>query len=252
MNVTSRSEAWRLVIAVSIASLLLSLLFTYLFSPVGLTTEALVPAILVPLLVAPSVSYVVANMMLRLNALNRRLEFLVQFDAMTGLLNRASFFNRFENLQYSGSILICDLDHFKTINDTHGHRAGDAVLRQIADILQKQTGTKGIAARFGGEEFVVFHPGPPAEAVLRCAEPIRSAVASHETLFENKRIRCTISVGVSAIGAHTTLDSALEAADKALYEAKKAGRNRVVETETTDRLSPGPEHTTPETAPRAP
>lgn len=233
MKVTSRFEAWRLVVLVSIASLFLSLLFTYLLSPLGLTKEALVPATIVPLVVAPSVSYVVANMMLRLNALNQRLEYLVQFDPMTGLLNRASFFDRFEVSRHTGSILICDLDHFKTINDTYGHRAGDAVLRQIADILQKQAGPDGIAARFGGEEFVVFHPAKPAEAARGCAEAIRSAVAAHVTVFEDKRIHCTISIGLSALDPQTRLDDALEASDRALYQAKKSGRNKVVQAEGT-------------------
>ncbi|WP_420334162.1 GGDEF domain-containing protein [Roseibium sp.] len=250
MKVTSRSDARRLILVVSVVSLFLSLLFTYLFSPPGLTKEALIPATIVPLIVAPCASYFVANMMLRMHALNQRLEYLVQFDAMTGLLNRASFFDRFENREHSGSVLICDLDHFKAINDTHGHRAGDAVLRQIADILQKQAPAEGVAARFGGEEFVLFLPLYSAKTALDCAEAIRSAVAVNVTEFEGNLIRCTISIGLCAAEPQTPLDDAIEASDKALYLAKNSGRNRVVEAEnaeSNDRPNADLEHEMTET-----
>jgi diguanylate cyclase (GGDEF)-like protein len=123
-----------------------------------------------------------------------------------------------------------DLDHFKRVNDTHGHLVGDAVLREVADTLCDQVREVDAVGRFGGEEFVVLLPGAALPDALRVAERIRSAIADL-TVAEGSAAVSTLSasIGVSVHPvAGAVLDQVLMAADNALYEAKRGGRNRVV------------------------
>jgi diguanylate cyclase (GGDEF)-like protein len=166
-------------------------------------------------------------------------------DALTGVANRRAFDRQFEHdlevARCTGqpcSLLLFDLDHFKQINDTHGHRAGDEVLRQFAAQLQdcvkllraqdRMLGVKPFVARFGGEEFVLLLPGLGLPTGRRLAELIRAGISSRPIEFEDAQINVTTSVGLAAFPEHgATPDQLLAAADGALYHAKDAGRNRL-------------------------
>jgi diguanylate cyclase (GGDEF)-like protein len=122
-----------------------------------------------------------------------------------------------------------DIDHFKTINDRHGHLAGDAVLMQLAQIFREALRSIDIAGRYGGEEFLVILGQTGIRKAVMTAERIRSAVEQHEFIHQNLRLHVTISAGVAEITpADDSEKSLIGRADHALYKAKGAGRNRVV------------------------
>jgi diguanylate cyclase (GGDEF)-like protein len=130
-------------------------------------------------------------------------------------------------------ILVADLDHFKRVNDHYGHPAGDAVLRHFAALLKAQLRDSDIAARLGGEEFIVLLPGTGPSGAAAVAEKIRQVTESAPVVFEGQRIEITVSIGVSSLQAHRacTIEALYGQADQALYSAKTTGRNRVMHVE---------------------
>ena len=130
------------------------------------------------------------------------------------------------------SVLITDIDHFKRVNDDFGHLTGDDCLRCVAATLQQCAGDSAIVSRFGGEEFVVLMPGADELSARRTAETIRQRVAAQVISLDGGRdLRLTVSIGAATAlgGAVITADTLLRRADDALYEAKRGGRNRVVQ-----------------------
>ncbi len=122
-----------------------------------------------------------------------------------------------------------DIDHFKQVNDIHGHAKGDEVIVRLAEILRQASRGEDVIARFGGEEFVVFLPGANLSEARQCAERIRTTCEKLEFRATGDEVlHVTLSAGVAEIGIpNESLESALARADRALYEAKNAGRNRV-------------------------
>jgi diguanylate cyclase (GGDEF)-like protein len=165
------------------------------------------------------------------------LEKLSRIDGLTGLHRRQVFNERLnEEIRRTRvfhtvfSVLIADIDHFKSINDTYGHPAGDEVLRRVGKILKESVYETDLVARYGGEEFVILFPQSDPAGVLRKAEMIRTRLAREVFALGWNKIQVTISLGV----AHFPKDGAdatalLETADRALYAAKDRGRNRVVD-----------------------
>ncbi|PAS96265.1 MAG: hypothetical protein CGU28_09515 [Candidatus Dactylopiibacterium carminicum] len=168
--------------------------------------------------------------------LNMRLRHEVQHDPLTGLYNRRMFedvatHERARWLRGGDpfAVLFIDLDHFKWINDGHGHAAGDEVLRTIASLLRRQLREADVIARFGGEEFCVLMPGQSAQNAAEIAERLCHAVADLCIQRQGQSIRLSVSIGVALPqGSVETLESVLARADQALYAAKQGGRNRVV------------------------
>jgi len=166
----------------------------------------------------------------------RRLEHLSHHDGLTGLLNRRaveSMLDReVQRLQRFGqpfTLLLIDIDHFKRINDRLGHAAGDAVLAAVAAALKEEARELDRVARFGGEEFCVVLPHTDREGALHAAERLRSAVERLRVPWGDDLVTVTISTGLAcADEQNETLSMLLKRADMALYEAKAAGRNRVV------------------------
>lgn len=152
-------------------------------------------------------------------------------DPLTGLLNRHALQPRFIELSHQARIarqpvcmVLCDVDGFKAVNDRYGHDRGDAVLRDIAYELRKRLRSFELIYRLGGEEFLVILPGIGGAGGLQIAERLRSCIEQAEPTG----IRTTISLGLSAgCGEQVQYESLFKAADEALYEAKRAGRNRV-------------------------
>jgi diguanylate cyclase (GGDEF)-like protein len=158
-------------------------------------------------------------------------------DSLTGLCNRSQFsrfleleLTRLREVQGASALLLIDIDHFKRVNDTYGHPSGDEVLRLVALKLKQNTREGDVAARFGGEEFMVLLSDASLKAAAQRAEQIRAAVG--ELIFPGlpKEAQVTISVGVSLldIAKDDPIGMAYRESDKALYTAKKAGRNCVV------------------------
>jgi two-component system cell cycle response regulator len=128
------------------------------------------------------------------------------------------------------ALLFIDLDHFKNVNDTHGHPAGDFVLSEVSGVLASAIRSEDVLARFGGEEFCVLCRGTDGNGARELADRLRLEIEQRRLVYGGKIIPVTISVGVAALPDPTVLQAAalLAAADKALYQAKRSGRNRVV------------------------
>ena len=169
-----------------------------------------------------------------LHALKQELERQTRTDHLTGIANRRHFFERAEQ-EFSRSrrhgmplsILAIDIDHFKRINDDFGHPVGDAVLQEFAAQCQRTLRQEDLFARTGGEEFCILLPHTGGEAALAIAERIRLQVSEHQVSQEHPRLRITASFGIATMGPGDTEFGALfSRADRALYVAKDAGRNR--------------------------
>jgi diguanylate cyclase (GGDEF)-like protein len=171
--------------------------------------------------------------------LAQRLRELSMVDDLTRLLNRRTVHQRLGEeweraRRYGGSlsILICDLDHFKTVNDTYGHLAGDAVLTSVADVLRLHARSADIIGRYGGEEFLLILPSTDLDSASRAARRLLHAISHHPVpTTEGARLSITTSVGVaslSELSEEATPDALLALADQRLYEAKAAGRNRAI------------------------
>jgi diguanylate cyclase (GGDEF)-like protein len=157
-------------------------------------------------------------------------------DDLTGLYNRRysleylkSEFYRFSRYGAVFSVLIIDLDHFKKVNDTYGHLAGDTLLREIGSVLKAMMRMSDVCGRFGGEEFIIVLPGTGMDAAAALAEKIRARIEALELTAGDSRYSVSCSIGLSqANGADGNYNVVLQRADSALYAAKDRGRNRVV------------------------
>jgi diguanylate cyclase (GGDEF)-like protein len=168
---------------------------------------------------------------------NQQLQHQATTDGLTGLANRAAFDEflaaQFSSAQESGkplSMLLIDVDKFKSVNDTHGHPAGDTVLKAIAKILRSAGRAQDLAARYGGEELVLVLPSTPRMTAAAVAESIRRAISAKPIETEEVALPITVSIGVACFepGLPFTQPAHLiKAADLSVYAAKHAGRNNV-------------------------
>lgn len=159
--------------------------------------------------------------------LSNELQRLVERDRLTNVATRDYFYARMEGASDAfGVSLMVDIDHFKRVNDTHGHMAGDAVIQRVAMALQNMVRPKDIVCRFGGEEFVVFLFGHTVAEAQEVAEDLRRQVAELVIDFEGQPLSVTVSIGGSLSARCADIDAAIAQADAALYRAKESGRNR--------------------------
>jgi len=178
-------------------------------------------------------AYVIAQLRDR----EARLEVLSKTDALTGVTNRRHFMEvvgrelaRAGRYETPISCVMIDLDHFKRVNDEHGHLVGDRVLVAVTDAIGRSVRESDYVARYGGEEFVILLPATDVDGARELAERCRSTVATTQVADRAGPLSVTASMGISSFekGNIGTVDELLSAADQALYEAKKLGRNRVV------------------------
>ncbi|MEE8452768.1 MAG: diguanylate cyclase [Thermoguttaceae bacterium] len=155
-------------------------------------------------------------------------------DALTGLANRRAFDDemtrRLAEFQRHGrgiSVMMMDVDHFKSVNDTHGHQVGDKVLRDLAKILRRTARDTDTVARYGGEEFAAILPGTSKHEAAEGAERFRQAIESHSFHAGNTELQVTASFGVAELQKNEDATAVIERSDEALYAAKKSGRNCV-------------------------
>jgi len=159
-------------------------------------------------------------------------------DMLTGVWNRAAIFdilsraaNRVYREQGALSVVMADLDHFKQVNDTYGHQAGDVVLREAVNRVAGVLRPYDSLGRYGGEEFMAVLPGCQGDEARMVAERVREAIAAHPIVAGDERLAVTVSLGLSCCAAPAEpvdIDALVKDADEALYAAKGAGRNRVV------------------------
>ncbi len=167
-----------------------------------------------------------------LESAHRKITELSRTDPLTGIANRRYFQIRYEETfalsqrhEFPLSVVMMDLDHFKRINDTLGHNAGDEVLMTFAGVLRQNCRLEDFPARFGGEEFIVFLPHTQSEKALVFADRIRQ-ILSGMNILENDQLRVTVSVGIAQLRTGDTPEGLIRRADEALYDAKELGRNR--------------------------
>lgn len=177
------------------------------------------------------------GVVLRIIELQEKNLSLANYDELTGLMNRRHFFELFkrEILQakmksYVMALMLLDVDHFKSINDTYGHLAGDAILKQTGKILRENLYPLDVAARYGGEEFTVLMPETSLEKALQAAERLRGIMDRWQWEVSDNRLSITISIGLVALDPNHIIDcrDMIAKADAALYAAKHKGRNCVV------------------------
>lgn len=162
---------------------------------------------------------------------SRKYEVMAATDSLSGLYNRSKFLEIFESsfltMQERGnsmSLIMADIDYFKRINDTYGHNSGDNVIRSISGEFQKRLRNIDVVCRWGGEEFVILLPATDVENATKLAHKLRGYI---EALWVDEPIKATASFGVTKVYTHDDINSVIERADKALYDAKDAGRNCV-------------------------
>ena len=181
-----------------------------------------------------SVIWMAINITRRKN-LEKRLRDLAEKDPLTGAFNRRHFMQVLEKScsiakRYKNplSILVLDIDNFKSINDTFGHKAGDTVLKALVDYCQEAFRGSDLFARLGGEEFIVMLPNTPTLGAAIIAERIRDGIHNIPVTLANKKVNFTISIGISQIDeSDESYNDVISRADAALYQAKDKGKNRV-------------------------
>jgi diguanylate cyclase len=153
-------------------------------------------------------------------------------DALTGINNRRAFDEEMQRClaalrleQRPACVMMVDVDFFKKFNDTHGHKAGDEVLRHVASSLKQAAGDRGIVCRYGGEEFAVIFPNLSAAHAVPIAERCRVAIGAQSIPYDGKTLTVNASAGLAEFNPSDTLETVLERADEALYASKRAGRN---------------------------
>ncbi|WJG11305.1 GGDEF domain-containing protein [Aliiglaciecola sp. LCG003] len=167
--------------------------------------------------------------------LSDRFEQQAMHDPLTLLPNRRAMreyldyeFNRAQRSKVDMSVLLCDIDHFKAINDNFGHDGGDSVLQQLANLFTQTLRKQDKIARWGGEEFLLLLPETNAHDAFTLAEKIRLKVADSVFIHDGKEITMTLSIGVNEVTPNTSIDKAIGLADHFLYQAKEGGRNRTM------------------------
>jgi len=192
--------------------------------------------LVIPLVLAPPFFYLLLSKQRQLSLAHRELLSIASTDPLTNCLNRRAFstlveayLDRFDNQPGcgDGSLLILDVDHFKSVNDRFGHDTGDEALRLIADLIKANVRDLDLVARLGGEEFGVFLPGLDAGRTHTVAERIRDAVQAASFAPVGERYSLSLSIGGVTFRPPVTFPELYRGADRRLYAAKHAGRNRI-------------------------
>lgn len=226
---------WRAILAIAMVSMILSVLLTWMSNVIFMPDEPLEDwlyvSIIVPALIAPPVSSVVLSLLYQLAEARAALVTMSETDPLTGVGNRRHFMEQAQRaiaaaktMQVPLSIVLIDIDHFKRVNDTHGHAVGDEVIVRVASACRQKLRSGDVFCRWGGEEFIVLLPSASLEMGCQLAERLRVAVAESAA----PEAPVTISLGVGELTSQAgTLDEVVSVADHQLYRAKDGGRNRV-------------------------
>lgn len=188
-----------------------------------------------------SISYFV-----RMRKSHEKLHHLATHDALTGALNARAYYSTCERItsllkrqRQSFSIMFVDLDHFKSVNDKHGHAAGDVVLKSVANLLADSIRQSDVLGRIGGEEFSILLPGTSLKQALDIGETLRRKIEALMPEIETGALKVTASIGVAqSREAMVSMMEIQQRADQAMYEAKAQGRNRVSALEPTEQIGP--------------
>lgn len=195
-----------------------------------------IPAFIAPLVIAAPISWYILGMLLHIHQLEQEMRTLAMKDPLTNLYNRRFFYEYMEKwiciagcVEKPFAIVLMDIDHFKKVNDVYGHDAGDLVIQYVATLLTENLRKSDVICRFGGEEYAIGLIDIEQEAAQALMEKIRQQLATATIHHQKTPLSVTASIGIvhQANGKNVNLDHLIHLADKALYQAKNTGRNRV-------------------------
>ncbi|MBZ9654815.1 GGDEF domain-containing protein [Phyllobacterium lublinensis] len=227
----------QIAIMVGMAVMASDVLAVFFFLLIGLDRLVIVLAVTTFIVVIVSVPLgaFLVGLNFRLKKSAMQLDVASRRDGLTGLYNRNEFYLQAQRQitlcdpeRSAGALLYIDADHFKSINDRHGHAVGDSVLQEIGGLIRSTIGDWDFAARFGGEEFAIFLRDADLEEADRLSRRILRGVRDISKTLQIGDLDVTVSVGISIHEPGQSLEAALVAADKCLYAAKSQGRNRIV------------------------
>ena len=229
MRFESKQKVYLAVLITTALSVFLSVVFTGILRGEWSNAATLVPSIIVPLCVAPLASLWGFTQAYKIEELNSQLAELLNHDPLTKVHSRSYFFEIANNDPSPGSAvaLMIDADHFKQINDNHGHHIGDLALKHFSEQISQQCRKTDIVARLGGEEFGVYMPDTDLKTAQIVAERIRQEIFKNPLPIPEQEIPLSASIGIASRDSGEQIYDALKRADAALYEAKTQGRNRV-------------------------
>jgi len=203
----------------------------------GFFAIAVFPAALIPLLITPPIAIIVLNLFRVQTLTIDKVDHYVRYDTLTGVLTRAYLLGKTrEAIRRGGAFLMIDADHFKAINDTHGHDVGDEALKKIAEVLRKGLDTGALIGRLGGEEFGIFLPGATEVEAVAAADTLCALMRREAKVIAGKELNLTLSIGCALHRDKDTLEATMKLADSALYHAKRGGRDRYFLAEATDTM----------------
>lgn len=242
ITINNRRDVFLATAATTLFSVLVSVTLTWLALIMISQTDqqhlrlALSISVIVPLIAAALVSYKGFDLLRQVVESKKKIQKLSRFDELTTVYNRRYFMQLAERELSLGArhknpvaLMMLDLDHFKRVNDTHGHVVGDEVLLASARIIADTIRLTDIIGRYGGEEFLVLAPNTDSNGTAELAERIRTAFEKIPIMAGDKGVRITVSIGaVSTEGHGISLDAMIQAADDSMYQAKQQGRNRTV------------------------
>ncbi len=240
-----RVSSWRhvfayssLTTALAIAVPLVAVSILFWSVPLQLKMPFLVISVAIPLFITFPISVFALYMFKLIDQTVSVLDQLVKLDPLTGLLSRPRFLQLMEERRYVGGYLaILDADHFKIVNDTYGHQAGDETLKHIATIMTQVVGNSGIVGRLGGEEFAIYLPAVTRQQAELILAQTGSALRNQSFHYQGVDIVVTVSAGL--VADHGTENQArlLHSADECLYKAKHNGRDQYIIEDVLDRRS---------------
>lgn len=235
MRIRSKREVWSLTATLTAIAVLIPLAIVgaaFSLSPIQYSAAYIGPRMaiagMIPLMITPPIAYVVLHLIRNQAEMIKRVDARIMFDMMTGVFNRNHFLDSIRAGQASGPMMIVDADHFKAINDTHGHAVGDEALCILANAISKCVGEDGIVGRLGGEEFGIFMGGKSKEEGFARADAICAAVRALHPLIAGKHVRLSVSIGCAYHRATKVIGHSMKDADDLLYRAKAEGRDRAL------------------------
>lgn len=236
--VNSRRRVFELSVLTTLLCIILSVgvlfLITLLNKSIGFA-EGILPTIAIPLIIGPIVSYIIFMQSYQLTQAKTKLEDLSRTDLLTGLYNKR-FFTELVGMElavasryeFSSSLLLIDLDHFKDVNDDYGHLAGDEVIRIISNVIRRNVRRTDVVGRLGGEEFIVFLPHTDLDGAMVAADRVRRIISESEITYKEDQIRVSASIGAASTSVEITdIEELLQAADVAMCTAKGNGHNKL-------------------------
>jgi diguanylate cyclase len=194
--------------------------------PLSIIWPSLTIAALIPLFIAFPISIFALNIMRNMNIMVARIDDLVRYDGMTGLLNRSHFLHVVERERRENAVFaIVDADYFKKINDTHGHSCGDAALQYLSQQLAHVFGPYGFVGRLGGEEFGLYLPAVSLQQMKLLVAMLRTCLQNNPLIYDHTEIAISVSIGVAQDHKDLQISDVAKHADVCLYAAKAAGRD---------------------------